>query len=494
MKKWSFFIFLFYLSFPLTSFSHTSQDKNVYIIHMDKDGFSPSDISISKNDVVIFENVDARDRWPASNIHPSHSIYPKFDPKKPVVLGSQWQFKFDKAGKWKFHDHLYPELTGTIAVRENEGNTNASSFLKRFFNFIKKSVGNLEKSLFIRRTAKINFEGLSLREILNNPDFLSAYLKSKGVKETIGRLIRESGGGSAFDCHQEAHTIGRIGYEISGEEVFRQCDASCHSGCYHGAMESFLNKTGTINIAKNIKRICQTFETNFGVFECLHGVGHGVLAYTNYDLPEAINECKNLGDSFSISSCYGGLFMENILTGQGLGAGKIDHQTSWVNKKDPFFPCNAIGDDSELLYQCYQMQTSWMLTIDNYDFVKVAKECLKAPKDMVSVCIKSYGRDAAGYTLRDPRKIVKICANIRDNNHRDECFIGAVNVVVDFWGHNLKSQASELCEVAGESKNACYGSLTGRLAGLFNNKADRLNICGTMEDAYKEKCYSAYNN
>lgn len=83
-----------------------------------KGAFEPSNISVQLGDTVCFENRDEEARWPASNIHPTHDIYPEFDPRTPVRPGETWCFIFTKAGIWKFHDHLLPELIGTITVGE----------------------------------------------------------------------------------------------------------------------------------------------------------------------------------------------------------------------------------------------------------------------------------------------------------------------------------------------------------------------------------------
>lgn len=330
-----------------------------------------------------------------------------------------------------------------------------------------------------------------ITEISENEELLKKELEKNGIKAAITKLVSESDGGSAFDCHQPAHHIGRVGYKLFGREAFRACDASCHSGCYHGAMEVFLNEKGTTDLAKNIDDICSIYDTSFGKFECLHGVGHGVLAYLDYDMPGTIEECKKLDSQFKKSSCYGGMFMENVLTGQGFGAStKQDHTTPWVNKTDPQFPCNAIDQDWNVQYECYQMQTSWMLTMFNYDFEKTKEECLKAPEQFRAVCFKSFGRDAGGNTLRNPPEIVKLCNKVpKEENYYEECITGATNVIVDFWGPALKGQASELCALLDErGKKTCYTVLAGRLSDLFSSETDKKAVCETFETSYQNLC------
>ena len=85
-------------------------------IIMKADNFEPLNITIKKNTKVIFKNEDNVARWPASNLHPTHGIYPEFDPQEPVIAGDEWSFVFDKVGNWKYHDHLIPSIRGEIKV------------------------------------------------------------------------------------------------------------------------------------------------------------------------------------------------------------------------------------------------------------------------------------------------------------------------------------------------------------------------------------------
>lgn len=86
-------------------------------ISMTKDGFSPSDIVVRIGDAVKFLN-DTEDGyfWPASNLHPTHELYPEFDPREPMGPGDSWTFIFKKKGEWRFHDHLKANKRGVITV------------------------------------------------------------------------------------------------------------------------------------------------------------------------------------------------------------------------------------------------------------------------------------------------------------------------------------------------------------------------------------------
>lgn len=114
-------IFSFLILVSAGSVYMLSQNKNepasdVVIIMKDGD-YSQTEITIQKDQVIEWRNEGSEDYWPASNIHPSHGIYPEFDPQGPIKPGESWVFKFDRVGTWKFHDHLFPkEIKGEVIV------------------------------------------------------------------------------------------------------------------------------------------------------------------------------------------------------------------------------------------------------------------------------------------------------------------------------------------------------------------------------------------
>ena len=78
--------------------------------------YEPREIRIKKGTTVTFSTTNNHKHWPASNIHPTHSIYSEFDPKRPLEADETWSFTFDQVGRWGLHDHLRPFYTGVIYV------------------------------------------------------------------------------------------------------------------------------------------------------------------------------------------------------------------------------------------------------------------------------------------------------------------------------------------------------------------------------------------
>lgn len=491
-------IFLFLLFF-FTSINsiHAHQDPNNTVVHMTQNGYVPKNIEINQGTTIVFENTDIVDLWPASNIHPTHNIYSDFDPKKSIKPGESWKFTFNTPGEWKYHDHLFPTIGGTIIVNEVSDSINASksttltpSSTPKPKNKILEIKSMFWKIVYIwlpqlreKKLAEIN-----MHSIASNPEEIQFWLQTIGGKSVMEELIKDSTMPTMVDCHQEAHQIGRYAFEIFGSVVFRINAFDCHSGFIHGAMESFLIEKGTQNLAKNIDTLCNELKTSFGNFECLHGVGHGVMTYENYDLPASLSKCQELSTGFAQSSCYGGVFMENIMLAEGKGANP-DHETKWTND-DPHFPCNSILNSYPIQYECYMMQTSRMLYISGYNFDYVQNECLKAPKDLISVCFRSMGRDLAGQTLRESQKIKTRCEQA-PSEYVNDCLQGALNVIVDFWGDKLNYQAHELCKIVetDSQKSHCYNTLSSRLVDVFGNDKPKIKLmCQEFESNYQNTC------
>lgn len=479
------FCFLFLNPYPLDAHSEDGST----VIHMHDKTYEPSEVTILQGETVIFENVSTKARWPASNIHPTHTVYPgsdikdcwseeekvMFDACRGLAPGESFRFTFTKVGSWRFHDHLDSTIVGEITVEENptfvgeseERETSTVTLLKDWVDNVYLALKRWFYFLFPGLLEK-RFDDVSVFEIVESEEQLSELLLLSSPSRVMNRLLEEADGGYTIDCHDEAHVIGRRAFELYGAEVFEQGDPSCHSGFYHGAMESFLSSEGTDNLSEKITALCEQFDTTFGIFECLHGVGHGVMAYEDYALITSLEQCEELNSDFAIRSCYSGVFMENVVAGQG-NAAIEGHETTWVNEEDYHFPCNAVGDDYNRQYECYQMQTSWMLTLSGYDFRKVVPECLNVPKHLQQACFMSIGRDAAGQTLRNPEKILEICELTETEENYRQCMTGGLNVIIDFWGPKLENQADDFCNTISSPtmQESCFGTIEMRRVQLI---------------------------
>lgn len=105
-----------------------SQEPTV-VISYTNEGYASSTVNIKKGETVRFMN-DSTDQetWPASAVHPTHSIYPgktdndclgsSFDACRGLKPGESWDFTFNEVGEWRFHDHIHAAKTGVVNVSE----------------------------------------------------------------------------------------------------------------------------------------------------------------------------------------------------------------------------------------------------------------------------------------------------------------------------------------------------------------------------------------
>jgi plastocyanin len=88
------------------------------VVTVSDQGYSPNSFTVKRCTKVTFRNTSSIARWPASNPHPTHDIYPQFDPTQRIFPGEAWSFVFDRVGRWGYHDHLTPSIRGIITVVE----------------------------------------------------------------------------------------------------------------------------------------------------------------------------------------------------------------------------------------------------------------------------------------------------------------------------------------------------------------------------------------
>jgi len=109
----------------------TEAETTEVIVKITDNGFEPKEIEIVRGTRVTWINESNRPSWPASDIHPTHRLYPGsgiekcgtpeedkiFDSCKGLAPGESWSFIFQEIGEWSYHDHLNPSFVGKIIVK-----------------------------------------------------------------------------------------------------------------------------------------------------------------------------------------------------------------------------------------------------------------------------------------------------------------------------------------------------------------------------------------
>ncbi|MES2971088.1 MAG: hypothetical protein V4702_02080 [Patescibacteria group bacterium] len=244
-------------------------------------------------------------------------------------------------------------------------------------------------------------------------------------------------------CHQIVHVIGRTAAAKYSDTVsaYDQGDNFCWSGYYHGVMEGVADKLGADEVMATMTTICESAKQKspygFYHFNCVHGLGHGLMAINGDELFDVLELCRKFSDQWERESCYGGTFMENIMSSQN-----ARHSTKYIKPDDALYPCTAV--DVEFKQQCYLMQTSHALQVENGDFEKVFVLCagVEAPLDVI--CYQSLGRDASGRSISNVASTKTTCLLGQSDTAQSNCVIGAVKDFISYF-HSDK-QGMELCK------------------------------------------------
>jgi mono/diheme cytochrome c family protein len=308
---------------------------------------------------------------------------------------------------------------------------------------------------------------------------------NEGPEAALERFEQEivESGPVESDCHRIAHSIGAASLaRFEGEvgQAFAAGSAACWSGYYHGVIERAFVDVDEDELAPAARRMCsdpglRTGPT-FTLYQCVHGLGHGLMIYTRYDLPRSLETCDRLEGSWDRTACTGGVFMENISSSYGV-------KSKWLRDDDLLYPCKTVAERHKLY--CYLMVTSRILPAVGYDFPKTSELCRTSEPGWVETCFQSLGRDASGQTRQDPDGILRHCRTAGDM--MVECVWGAVRDMASNYAGGR--EASELCEKAPAAmRPRCFEGIGTILGDLHQAAAEIQEACAEITRRYRAEC------
>jgi len=316
--------------------------------------------------------------------------------------------------------------------------------------------------------------------------------------------------------HDYSHVIG-INAWAPGKEIgatYLQCTELFQSGCYHGVIQAVLAYSGTdsARVAALCSETPGISESAWLRFQCVHGIGHGLLQTYTMNLPRALHGCDMLSNAWDSESCYGGAFMEFIVGGRGqshhvahvvagpdsAGAGdEMDH-SKMEHGEGSTFPPFKVRDPSDFLYPCsvladryqracYSMQAGLIVERTGLDFAKVAQVCEGAPPPMRPVCYQGIGTYVSGVTARDPAEAIRLCSE-GSMRYRSWCFVGVVKNFVDVTAK--AEDGIDFCVRLGpvDIATSCYVAVGEQTGVLYRAMDRRAALCAKVEAAYVPAC------
>lgn len=447
------------------------KDHTLHYIQLTEEGFLPSFIIIAKGDRIVFSTTRSEMFWPASDLHPTHAIYPAFDPQQPIDPKKSWSFTFDKSGTWKYHDHITSVYRGTITVIGEDVS----------------SIGSSQSGCSENCTQRDMKEALQQYNI-------------KGAFDIIKRLYNNDSDFASL-CHTHLHQVGQTTYHLfKTHSVFRLPVETSYCGYafYHGFMEALLHTTSNIQEASQFcDQINQYIElpTSKASIACYHGIGHGItedgIEERSGSAQLAINPmlriCEKVGKTeFDKEICSTGVF-NSLTIAINSHRSHID-----VDTKDPYWLCRK-QEYSYLKKGCFQEFATYAQTLAKGNFREAAQ--FVEGIDDIAFALPAIDNLAASFALpkakySDHDDLIDVCHDLQ-SRLQQACINGIAGSLLEngnpgkeyITGFNFcKSKKLKKNE-----QNECMSALLS-LAHVFYPQEKYRMVCAEADEAYRIYC------
>jgi hypothetical protein len=264
-----------------------------------------------------------------------------------------------------------------------------------------------------------------------------------------------------------------------------------------------------------IADICRRAPGGSGAYTmCFHGLGHGVLAYTGYDLEKTVALCEKTGtpqyNNREPGECVGGAIMEMIGGGFHDKEAWKAERVKYLKKDNPLYPCSSDMIPQNAKYSCYSYLTPHLFesaggdlsSLGSENYEKAFKFCNKIPlTDTMSrqACFAGFGKEFVVLAkARDTRKINELTEDEMKKVH-DWCYLAKVEDGIThclmggmasvFWGGENDPKVSiKYCSLLGDSKyrDTCFNVFLGEAFRYMGDQARA--ICPSLPKNYQDKC------
>ncbi len=450
-----------------------------YHVNLTESGFTPRTIAINKGDTIVFTSSRGKPFWPASDLHPTHEIYPEFDPKNPVSPEDSWPFRFNRTGKWEYHDHLDPYFRGTIEVRDSVSKKLDSA-----------AAADVMKACDDRRDTAENlqcWQGV-VREQLEAGNLDGAFAALDAFTQKNPTQL-----GS---CHGMVHEIGEQAFKLFNQKkdfALSPKTSYCGYGFYHGFMETLLHETDDIGQAR---AFCDYADAKLKSFiadaggACIHGIGHGAVDDTPNPsvwgdaqkiVSPALALCERVArGSDEVFRCASGAFNAlEIISDEGR------YKLS-ANTQDPFWICRE--QPEKYKRSCYTQFLVSAMNVAHNDFSKTAtfidtiKEDAYAKETLAGVAVERARLPDADYG-----ETVSWCRSLASRFHIS-CITGFAEGFLKYGPPEFEYiKAKEFCSsslLSGEERAPCFERILSILRNFYPVAKSR-EICASVERQYQ---------
>ena len=346
-------------------------------------------------------------------------------------------------------------------------------------------------------------------------DFFKELAEKKGALYAYN-LLRVANLPENTDLHLLGHVVGDVLYQKEGKDGIRICNEDFRNACSHSIVIGLLLYKGEDALV-DISKACRKAPGGSGAYTmCFHGLGHGVLAYSDYDLEKAVSLCaktatKEFGGREQYE-CIGGTIME-IISGGGHNPKLWEEKSKlYLRKEDPLYPCTSAFMPEEARPLCFVYLTPHLLQVAGadlgnptpQDYQRAFKYCEGiSPNDIQNrdSCFGGFGKEfvvlAKGRDIRkieslsedEMRSVYGWCNLSADNNGVKSCIRHAVNSL--FWGgENDVLISINFCNSIPlpTHKSECFNHLIGSVNYYIKRSNYRRSFCSKLPENFVNQC------
>jgi hypothetical protein len=285
-------------------------------------------------------------------------------------------------------------------------------------------------------------------------------------------------------CHRMAHAIGSASlarYKNDVAKAFAAGNSTCWSGYYHGILErALVNVRGEDALVTVARKLCAARSVRvrlFLAYQCVHGLGHGLMIHTGLDMPASLRVCERLATTWDQTSCDGGVFMENFNTSYGV-------RSRYLRDRDLLYPCDAVAERHKLY--CYLQVTDRILASSSGNWQLASRLCSKAERNWRATCFQSYGRSVSSEARGNPQSARRLCAAV-PNRWRGDCNFGVARDLTS--NDEGGARAANFCRVLPERSRAhCFYGIGTILGGIYVKPDDLAKECVRLTGRYAADC------
>lgn len=359
------------------------------------------------------------------------------------------------------------------------------------------------------KSRNLNFEGLKT--------YFTDLAEKKGAVYAYD-VLKVAPIGPNIDMHLLGHVVGDVLYKQQGVSGIKVCTQDFRNACSHTIVVGLLTDKGEAALDE-IRDACEKAPGGKGAYTmCFHGLGHGVLAYTGYDLPKAIQLCEKTGtashNNREYIECVGGSIMEIISGGFHAPELWAVQSKKYLSSDDPLSPCNSDFMPDVAKPICYTYLTPHLFIAAGADighpdskyYPKAFGFCNAISLNDIpsrSACFGGFGKEfttlAKDRDIRDIgsmnedqlKKVYGWCQLAGDSQGTRDCISQALQSL--FWGGENNPDASvKFCSIMDDSslQSSCFEELVGAASYYLVDPNAKRNFCQKFPPNYIKSCQS----